>query len=181
MTDRFSQSQPWLSLKLKCNAKATLCYLIVCDRCGTMSKNRLTFLNIYVQSWQNHLFPKSFRKHTQGPAPSCDVTHDTENKYSTSSILLFSASLHEKCLFMRAKRLWDGIWHSDAWIRTFWLCLAVRSVRCDVTSENSRQIYESTPFCLVNNKVLDLGKYCEFDQKLRHRLCFFDTFICKMS
>ena len=39
-------------------------------------------------------------------------------------------------------------------------------VRCDVTSENSRQMYESTPFCLVNNKVLDLGKYCEFDRKL---------------
>ena len=38
-------------------------------------------------------------------------------------------------------------------------------VRCDVTSENSRKIYESTPFCLVNNKVLDLGKYCKFDQK----------------
>ena len=27
-------------------------------------------------------------------------------------------------------------------------------------------MYGSTPFCLVNNKVLDLGKYCEFDQKL---------------
>ena len=40
------------------------------------------------------------------------------------------------------------------------------SVRCDVTSENSRQMYESTPFCLLNNKVLDLGKYCEFDQTL---------------
>ena len=40
------------------------------------------------------------------------------------------------------------------------------NVRCDVTSENSRQMYESTPFCLVNNKVLDLGKYCEFDRKL---------------
>ena len=32
------------------------------------------------------------------------------------------------------------------------------NVRCDVTSENSRQMYESTPFCLVNNRVLDLGK-----------------------
>ena len=39
-------------------------------------------------------------------------------------------------------------------------------VRCDVTSENSRRMYESTPFCLANNKVLDLGKYYEFDQKL---------------
>ena len=39
------------------------------------------------------------------------------------------------------------------------------NVRCDVTSENSRQMYESTPFCLVNNKVIDLGKYCKFDQK----------------
>ena len=39
------------------------------------------------------------------------------------------------------------------------------SVRCDVISEHSRQMYESTPFCLVNNKVRDLGKYCEFDQK----------------
>ena len=37
------------------------------------------------------------------------------------------------------------------------------NVKCDVTSENSRQMYESTPFCLANNKVLDLGKYCEFD------------------
>ena len=40
------------------------------------------------------------------------------------------------------------------------------NVRCDVTSENPRQMYESTPFCLVNNKVLDLGKYCKFDRKL---------------
>ena len=40
------------------------------------------------------------------------------------------------------------------------------NVRCDVNSENSRQINESTPFCLVNNKVLDLEKYCEFNQKL---------------
>ena len=40
------------------------------------------------------------------------------------------------------------------------------SVRCDVTSENSRQMCESTPFCLLNNKVLDLGKYCEFNRKL---------------
>ena len=39
-------------------------------------------------------------------------------------------------------------------------------VRCDVTSENSRQMYESTPLCLVNNNVLGLGKYCEFDKKL---------------
>ena len=35
--------------------------------------------------------------------------------------------------------------------------------RCDVTSEYS---HESTPFCLVNDKILYLGKYCEFDQKL---------------
>ena len=40
------------------------------------------------------------------------------------------------------------------------------NVRCDVTSKNSRQMCESTPFCLVNTKVLDLGKYCESDQKL---------------
>ena len=40
------------------------------------------------------------------------------------------------------------------------------NARCDVTSENSRQMYESTPFCLVNYEVLDLGKYCESDQKL---------------
>ena len=40
------------------------------------------------------------------------------------------------------------------------------NVRCDVTSQNSRQMYESTPFCVENNKVLDVRKYCEFDQKL---------------
>ena len=37
---------------------------------------------------------------------------------------------------------------------------------CDVTSENSRQMYESTLFCLLTSKVQDLGKYRKFDQKL---------------
>ena len=49
------------SLKLKCNAKTTLRHVIVCIRCWTMPKfqwkNRLSFRDIYVQIWQNHLFP----------------------------------------------------------------------------------------------------------------------------
>ena len=39
----------------------------------------------------------------------------------SSSIWLFAESVHEKYMFMRAKRLWDGIWHSAAWMRNFWL------------------------------------------------------------
>ena len=127
-------------------------------------KNRLTFPDICVQSWQNHSFPIIFGKHTHDPAPSCDVTHDTGNNFSGISIFSFSSSLHNKVY--EAKRLWDGIWHSAAWIPPFDFVLQFGNVRCDVTSENSRQMYESTPFCLVNNRVLDLGKYCEFDRKL---------------
>ena len=47
-------------LKLKCNAKTTLRHVIVCNTCGMPKfqwKNRLTFRDIYVQSWQNHSFP----------------------------------------------------------------------------------------------------------------------------
>ena len=48
----------------------------------------------------------------------------------------------------------------------FHCVLQFGNVRCEVISENSWQIYDSTPFCLANTKVLDLGKYCEFDRKL---------------
>ena len=67
---------------------------------------------------------------------------------------------------MRAERLWDGIDILLHEHQPFDCVLQFCSVRCDVTSENSRQMYESTPFCLVNNKVLYLRKYCEFDQQL---------------
>ena len=36
-------------------------------------------------------------------------------------------------------------------------------------------MYESTPFCLVNNKVPDLGKCCEFDQKLTGYVSFIQS------
>ena len=152
---------------MKCNAKTTLRHVKVCNRCGTMPKfqwkNRLTFRDIYVWSWQNHSFPIIFRKHTQGLVPSCDVTHDTGNKYS-SSILLFSSALHKNaCLWEQS----DFEMEFDILLHEYEpFDLQFGSVRCDVTSENYRQMCESTPFCLVNNKVLYLGKYCEFDQKL---------------
>ena len=129
-------------------------------------KNRLTFRDIYVQSWQNHSLPIIFRKHTQGLAPSCDVTHDTGDNLSRSSILLFSSSLHKNfCLWEQSdfEMEFDILLHE---YQPFDCVLQFGNVRCDVTSENSRQIFESTPFCLVNNKVLDLGKYCKFDRKL---------------
>ena len=94
----------WPELKLKCNAKTTLRHPIVWNRCGTMPKfqwkTRLTFRDIYVQSWQNRSFPIIFRKHIQGLAPCCDVTHDTLNDFSSTSILLFSSRLHKNvCLW----------------------------------------------------------------------------------
>ena len=148
-------------LKLKCKAKTTLRHLIVWDRCGTMPKfqwkNRLTFRYIYVQSWQNHSFPIIFRKHSQGLASSCDVTHDTGVPSCRSRPACTKMSVNESDAALR-------------WSSTF-CCMSTKpfdcvwqfgNVRCDVTSENSRQMYESTPFCLVNNKVLDLGKYCPF-------------------
>ena len=159
-----------LHLKLKCNAKTTLHHFIVWNSCGTMPKfqwkNRLTFRDIYVQSWQNHSFPIIFWKHTQGLAPSCGVTHDTGDNFFGSSILSFSSSLHKNvCLWEQSD------FEMESYIllheyQPFDRVLQFGNVRYDVTSENFRQMYESTPFCLVNNKALDLGKYCEFDRKL---------------
>ena len=152
-------------LKLKCTAKTTLRHLIVWNRCGTMPKfqwkNRLTFRDIYVQSWQNQSFQIISRKHTKGLAPSCDVTHDTGDNFSGSSILLFLSSLHKNvCLWEQSdfEMELDILLHE---YQPFDCVLQFSNVRCDVTSKNSRQMYESTLFCLVNNKVLDLGKYCE--------------------
>ena len=122
-----------------------------------------TFWDTYVQSWQNHSFPMIFRKHTQGLAPSRDVTHDAGDNFS---ILSFSSSLHKNvCLWEQSdfEMEFDILLHE---YQPFDCVLQYGNVRCDITSENSRQTYESTPFCLVNNKVLDLGKYCEFDRKL---------------
>ena len=156
-----------MSRFLKCNAKTTLRHLIVWSRCGTMPKfqwkKRLTFRNIYVQSWQNHSFPIIFRKHTQGLAPSCDVTHDTGENFSSSSTLLFSSSLHKNvCLCEQS----DFVMEFDILLNLCEPSDCVLQFGSDVTSENSRQMYESILFCLVNYEVVDLGKYCEFDQKL---------------
>ena len=129
-------------------------------------KSRLTFRDIYVQTGQNHLFPIIFWKHTQGLAPSCDVTHDTGDNFSGSSILSFLSSLHKNvCLWEQSdfEMEFDILLHE---YQPFDCGLQLGNVRCDVTSENPQQMYKSTPFCLVNNKVLDLGKYCEFDRKL---------------
>ena len=116
-------------LKMKCNAKMTLRHVIVCNRCGTMPKfqwkNRHNFRDIYVWSRQNHSFPIIFWKHTQGLVPSCDITHDTGNKYSSSSTLLFLSSLHKNAWLWEQSDFEMEFWHSTAWIQTFWLCLTV--------------------------------------------------------
>ena len=148
-------------LRLKCNAKTTLCHLIVWNRCGMMLefqwKKSLTFRDIYVQSWQNHSFPIIFRKHTQGLAPSCDVTHDTGDNFSSSSILLFSSSLHNNVC------LWE---QSDFEMEFDILLHLYEPVSCSSVMSGVTSLPKSTPFCLVNYEALDLGKYCEFDQKL---------------
>ena len=128
-------------------------------------KKRLTFWYIYVQSWQNHLFPIIFQKRTQGLAPSCDVTQDTGDNFSSSSILLFLSSWHKNvCLREQSdfEMEFDILLHL---YETFDCVWQFSNVRCDATSENSRQMYESTPFCLVNYHSRS-WKYCEFDQKL---------------
>ena len=72
-------------VKLKCNAKTTL-------SCCRNSNGKSPHFPRYLRSkltTENHSFPMIFRKHTQGQGPSCDVTHGTGNKCSSSSILLF--------------------------------------------------------------------------------------------
>ena len=88
------------------------------------------------------------------------------DNFSGSSILSFLSSLHKNvCLWEQSdfEMEFDILLHE---YHPFDCVLQFGNVRCDVTSENPRQMYESTPFCLVNNKVLDLGKYCDFDRKL---------------
>ena len=88
------------------------------------------------------------------------------DNFSGSSILLFSSSLHKNvCLWEHSdfEMEFDILLHE---YQPFDCVLQFGNVRCDVTSENFRQMYESTSFCLVNDKGLDLGKHCEFDQKL---------------
>ena len=129
-------------------------------------------------------FPRYLRskltKSLVGLVPRCDVTHDTEDNFSESSILLFSSSLHKNVFLWEQSDFemeFDILLHG---YQPFDCVLQFGSVRCDVTSENPRQMYESTPFCLVNNKVLDLGKYCAFDRKLIGYVSFIYS-ICNMN
>ena len=131
-----------LKVEMQCQNDSVR-HLIVWNRYGTMLKfqwkNRLTFRDIYVQSWQNHSFPIIFRKHTQGLAPSCDVTHGTGDNFSGSSILSFSPSLHKNvCLWEQSdfEMEFDILLHE---YQPFDCVLQFGSVRCDVTSENSRK------------------------------------------
>ena len=119
-----------LKVEMQCQNDFTSSY-IVWNRCGTMPKfqwkNRLTFRDIYIQSWQNHSFPIIFRKHTPRAWHLVVTSHMTqETIFPGVPSCRSRPACIKKCLFMRAKRLWDGIWHSAAWIPTFWPCLAVR-------------------------------------------------------
>ena len=88
----------------------------------------------------NHSFPIIFRKHTQDLAPNCDVTHDTGDNFSSSFILLFSSGLHNN-VYLREKSdfemEFDILLHEH---QPFDCVLQFGNARCDVTSEQSRQM-----------------------------------------
>ena len=125
----------------------------------------------------NRSFPIVFQKHTQGLVPSCDFTHDTRNKYCSSSILSFSSSLHKNvCLWEQSdfEMEFDVLLHE---YKLFDCVLQFGSVRCDVTSKNSQQMYGSTPLSTQDPRSHNIL----WIYPKAHRLYFFDTFICNIN